>query len=117
MPTIRRVVPLHPGRLGRTVGQLRQWRLDAALGLVLLLGAPAGGCAARSADLDGAALGNADIVEMIVRGDSDEDIVEKVMTLPVRFDLSTAALVELRRSGVTPAVIAAMMEASARPES
>lgn len=57
-------------------------------------------------------LTNETVVALAEAGLGDEAIVAKIRSSPVRFDVSTSTMLELRKRGVTSQVIAAMVEAS-----
>jgi hypothetical protein len=57
-------------------------------------------------------LDNATIVMLVDAKIGDEVIIAKIQTSPNRFDLSVDALIELKKKGVSSAVLAAMVSAS-----
>lgn len=60
-------------------------------------------------------LTNETVVSMVKVGLGEEIILDKIKNSQGQFDLSAQGLVRLKESGVSEAVIKAMMEASARP--
>jgi hypothetical protein len=57
-------------------------------------------------------LTNDEIVQMLKAGFSDETIVTTIQTQPTAFDSSASALITLKSSGVSEAVIAAMLNSA-----
>lgn len=76
--------------------------LAGALALVTL-------AAAAPASAQGV-LTNADVVKMAKAGLSDEIMINSIKTQPAAFDLSPEAMIELKKSGVSDAVIAVMQQ-------
>jgi hypothetical protein len=86
---------------------------------LLLAGGIATTCWAQSAsgggtgEADGArVLANADVVQMLKAGFSDDAAIAVIQKAKTRFDLSPAALAELRYAGVSNSVIVAMVESA-----
>ena len=57
---------------------------------------------------------NEDVIQLKLAGFTDDLILSKVRTSPAAFRTDTADLVKLKRAGISQAVIAAMLERSAR---
>ncbi len=67
----------------------------------------------RTGEADGArVLTNADVVQMLKAGFSDDAAIAVIQKAKTRFDLSPAALAELRYAGVSNSVIVAMVESA-----
>ena len=67
-------------------------------------------CASAWAQSDNTApLTNASIVKLVKAGFKDKSIITIIASKPVRFDLATDRLIELKRTGVSEKVILAMM--------
>lgn len=64
------------------------------------------------ATADHLALSNADIVEMVKAGLSEEVILAKIRVCGCQFDTSTAALSRLKASGVPDSIVVAMIQVS-----
>lgn len=57
----------------------------------------------------GAALRNDDIVKLVKVGIDDPTIIAKIESAACEFDTSTDALIQLKKSGVSPAVLKAIV--------
>lgn len=76
------------------------------LGLCLLLNS----ATVRSQSTEnGALLTNASIVKLVKAGFKEKSIITIIASKPVRFDLSTERMIELKRTGVSERVIMAMI--------
>jgi hypothetical protein len=62
------------------------------------------------------ALSNGAILELVRAGMTDSSIVQLIEIRTSAFDVSVQALIALKQSGVSPAVIKSMLAASARPQ-
>jgi len=60
-------------------------------------------------------LSNEDVVKLIRAGLSEDVVISKIKTSATRFDLSTDALIQLRKVGLSNAVLTAMMSSGATP--
>jgi len=63
-----------------------------------------------------AALRNQDIIDLVKAGIDDATILAKIASSKCQFDTSTVALINLKKSGVSAAVLKAMTEASVQPQ-
>jgi hypothetical protein len=54
-------------------------------------------------------LSNADVMEMVHGGLSESVVIAKIRTTPGAYDLSTKALLDLKRAGVSDAIVEAMV--------
>jgi hypothetical protein len=63
-----------------------------------------------------AAMTNQDVIRLAQAKIGDEIIIEKIRTSPVKFDLSTDGLLQLKNAGVSERVLKAMMNPTAAPE-
>jgi hypothetical protein len=63
-----------------------------------------------------AALRNQDIIDLVKAGIDDATILAKIASSKCQFDTSTVALINLKKSGVSAAVMKAMTEASVPPQ-
>lgn len=68
-------------------------------------------------DAGGAALRNEDVVKMAKAGLDDGIIISKIKSSRTQFDTSPDALIALKTSGVSSAVLRAMTEPSSQPQS
>lgn len=68
-----------------------------------------GASVCAQSDDNNAPLTNASIVKLVKAGFKEKSIITIISARPVRFDLSTDRLIELKRTGVTEKVILAMM--------
>ncbi len=102
----------HPDR-ARGIPQAA--RILALLALLSLLNGtglqPARGAPwlAAEAPVPPAAITNEDVVRMVMAGEPVEEILGRIESSPVRFDVSPDVLAELRRAGVPEKVIQAMI--------
>ena len=62
-------------------------------------------------------LSNTEVIELVVSGERDAAIIARLTTSDTCFDVSPAAMIDLRNAGVSPAVIAAMTRAAGRQDS
>lgn len=62
-------------------------------------------------------LSNAKVKDLVVSGEQDAAIIARLTTSETCFDTSSAAMLDLRNAGVSPAVIAAMASAARRRDS
>jgi hypothetical protein len=77
--------------------------------LLLVLSLLITGTSAWAQSNDNAPLTNASVVKLVKAGFKEKSIITIIASKPVRFDLSTDRLIELKRTGVSEKVILAMM--------
>ena len=73
---------------------------------------PGGGSQDSTVSGAGECLSNAQIVQLVGRGEPDAVIIARITGSATCFDVSAAEVVTLRNAGVSPAVIAAMSRAA-----
>ncbi len=57
-------------------------------------------------------LTNADVIKLLENGFGDEQVISTIQASPVQFDISADVLIELKKTGVSQQVIAAMLKAA-----
>src|ERR1044072_8991712 len=77
--------------------------------LLLVLCLLISGASAWAQSGDNSLLTNASIVKLVKAGFKDKSIITIISARPVKFDLSTDRLIELKRTGVSEKIILAMM--------
>ena len=87
----------------------KQWRMFLPLGVIMFLCTFCFGTASGQNQPLPGILTNAQIIDLVKSGLSEELIVTDIKSNLNTFDLSTSALVELKKNGVSDKVIEAMM--------
>lgn len=88
---------------------MRPTKLLAALALATTMALPAGAAPREEAEPRPEVMTNADVVALIRAGLSEEVILSKIAVSASEFDISTDALLDLKRQAIPEAVIGAMV--------
>jgi hypothetical protein len=92
---------------------VRKALLSSAIGLLLVLAPSFAHAAAGEADIT--PLSNKDVLVMVQKHVSEEVIIKAIKTSPCTFDIFPPVLQDMKRRGVSDAVLQAMIEAPYGP--